>query len=137
MELERLLIISIVVNVVVIIAFAACWILQIKINKLSNELLRDILVAWKKYDTAVDELSATVREAYLNLGEEIDKAKKDISSDNKAAVFAVGLWNSILDFSKIKDVCGDNCKEKARWTKANWAEGNRPSRKHARRSNAA
>lgn len=135
--LEKLLIATICINIVVTIAFFACWILQVKINKLSQSVLQDILSAWIKYDKAVDELSSSVKEAYLNLGEEIDKAKKEIEKDNKAAVFAVWLWNAVLDFSKIKDVCDDNCKSKGRRAKAEWTEGDRPRRKYTRRDNAA
>ena len=135
--LEKLLIATICINIVVTIAFFACWILQVKINRLTQSVLQDILNAWIKYDKAVDELSSSVSEAYLKLAWEIDKAKEELEKDNKAAVFAVWLWNAVLDFSKIKDVCDDNCKSKGRRAKAEWTEGDRPCRKHARRSNAA
>ena len=135
--LEKLLIATICINIVVTIAFFACWILQVKINRLTQSVLQDILNAWIKYDKAVDELSSSVNEAYLNLAWEIDKAKKGLEKSNKAAVFAVWLWNAVLDFSKIKDVCDDNCKSKGRRAKAEWTEGDRPRREYTRRDNAA
>lgn len=89
-------------------------------------------------------LPDSLNEIYLNLSKEIDevqkeidKAKEELKNDNKAAVFAVGLWNSILDFSKIRDVCNDNTEKQGRGNKVQWTEGDRPCRKHTRRNNAA
>ena len=137
MELVELLTASIVINIVAAVAFVVCWYIQSRLNRKMIEIESNFLSIIKNFKEVIENVPDSINEAYLNLAWEIDKAKKDITSDNKAAVFAVGLWNSILDFSKIKDVCGDSSKKQDRWAKADWAERDRPSRKHSRRSNAA
>ena len=93
------------------------------------------IIKWFK--AVIEQVPDSINEAYLNLAWEIDKAKEELEKDNKAAVFAVGLWNSILDFSKIRDVCNDNTEKQGRGNKVQWTEGDRPCRKHTRRNNAA
>lgn len=82
-------------------------------------------------------LPDSLNEIYLNLSNEISKVQKEIVEENKAAVFAVGLWNSILDLWRKKDVCNDNSEKQGRWNQVQWTEGDRPCRKHTRRNNAA
>ena len=137
MELERLLVVSIICNVVAVVAFVVCWFIQGRMNRKSIEIMSNFLEIIKWFKAVIEKVSDSVNEAYLNLAWEIDKAKKEIEKDNKAAVFAVGLWNSILDFSKIRDVCNDNIEKQGRGNKVQWTEGDRPRRKYTRRNNAA
>lgn len=137
MELERLLVVSITCNVVAVVAFVVCWFIQGRMNRKSIEIMSNFLEIIKWFKAVIEKVPDSVNEAYLNLAWEIDKAKKEISKDNKAAVFAVGLWNSILDFSKIRDVCNDNSEKQGRGNKVQWTEGDRPCRKYTRRNNAA
>lgn len=82
-------------------------------------------------------LPDSLNEIYLNLSKEIDKVQKEIIEENKAAVFAVGLWNSILDLWRKKDVCNDNSEKQGGGNQVQWTEGDRPCRKYTRRNNAA
>ena len=137
MELERLLVMSIICNVVAVVSFIVCWFLQGRINRKSIEIMSNFLDIIKNLKDAISQVPDSINEAYLNLAWEIDKAQKEIVEENKAAVFAVGLGNAILDFNKIKDVCNDSAKKQGRWNKVQWTEGDRPCRKHTRRNNAA
>lgn len=93
------------------------------------------IIKWFK--AVIEKVPDSVNEAYLNLAWEIDKAQKEIVEENKAMTFAIGFWNRILDFSKIRDVCNDNSEKQGRGNKVQWTEGDRPCRKHTRRNNAA
>ena len=90
MELERLLITSIICNVVAVTAFVVCWFIQGRLNRRSIEIMSNFLEIIKWFKAVIEKVPDSVNEAYLNLAWEIDKAKKDIASDNKAAELAVG-----------------------------------------------
>lgn len=137
MELERLLITSIICNIVAVTAFVVCWFIQGRLNRKSIEIMSNFLEIIKWFKAVIEKVPDSVNEAYLNLAWEIDKAQKEIVEENKAMTFAIGFWNRILDFSKIRDVCNDNSEKQGRGNKVQWTEGDRPCRKHTRRNNAA
>lgn len=137
MELERLLVTSIICNVVAVVSFIVCWFIQGRLNRKTIEILSNFLDILKNFKEVLEPLPDSINELYLNLSKEIDKAQKEIVEENKAMTFAIGFWNRILDFNRKKDVCNDNTEKQGRGSKVQWTEGDRPCRKHTRRNNAA
>ena len=106
-------------------------------NRNTIGILSNFLDILKNFKDILKPFPDSLNEVYLALSKEIDKAQKEIVEENKAAVFAVGLWNSILDLWRKKDVCNDSSEKQSRWSQVQWTEGDRPCRKYARRNNAA
>jgi len=91
MELEELLVTSIICNVVAVVSFIVCWFIQGRLNRKTIEILSNFLDILKNFKEVLEPLPDSINELYLNLSKEIDKAQKEIVEENKAMTFAIGF----------------------------------------------
>lgn len=91
MELEELLVASIVCNVVSMVAFVVCRCIQVRMNRNTIGILSNFLDILKNFKDILKPFPDSLNEVCFALSKEIDKAQKEIVEENKAAVFAVGL----------------------------------------------